>query len=123
MSIGKIIVIALEDMVLGMGTVFAVLILISLIIWLLGVVSTKAREKEEAEEAQAEIRKKEQREARERNLKGLAPAAAGEAKDGISPEVIAAIMAAISAYEEEEQAGQEPAGYVVKSIRRARRAV
>lgn len=37
MTIGEILKIAAIDTVLGMGTVFAVLIIISLVIWLLGV--------------------------------------------------------------------------------------
>ena len=41
MSIGEIAKIALIDTGLGMGTVFAVLILISIVIWLLGIICRK----------------------------------------------------------------------------------
>ena len=97
MTIQEILKIAAIDTVLGMGTVFAVLIIISLCIWALGM----ALKQEEPKAAQAAAPK----------------AAAADDADG---EVVAAITAAISQfiknqYGEEVDEGQ----YIVRNIRRA----
>ena len=100
MTIQEIMKIAAIDTVLGMGTVFAVLIIISLCIWALGM----ALKQEEPKAAQA-----------------AAPAAAKSAPaDDAHGEVVAAITAAISQfiknqYGEEVDEGQ----YIVRNIRRA----
>ncbi len=100
MTIQEIMKIAAIDTVLGMGTVFAVLIIISLCIWALGM----ALKQEEPKAAQA-----------------AAPAAAKAAPaDDADGEVVAAITAAISQfiknqYGEEVDEGQ----YIVRNIRRA----
>ena len=101
MTIQEIMKIAAIDTVLGMGTVFAVLIIISLCIWALGM----ALKQEEPKAAQA-----------------AAPAAAPKAAaaDDADGEVVAAITAAISQfiknqYGEEVDEGQ----YIVRNIRRA----
>lgn len=100
MTIQEILKIAAIDTVLGMGTVFAVLIIISLCIWALGM----ALKQEEPKAAQA-----------------AAPAAAKAAPaDDADGEVVAAITAAISQfiknqYGEEVDEGQ----YIVRNIRRA----
>ena len=101
MTIQEIMKIAAIDTVLGMGTVFAVLIIISLCIWALGM----ALKQDEPKAAQA-----------------AAPAAAHKAAaaDDADGEVVAAITAAISQfiknqYGEEVDEGQ----YIVRNIRRA----
>ena len=55
MSLGEIAKIALVDTALGMGTVFCVLILISIVIWALGVAFRKERMKAAAAPAAPEI--------------------------------------------------------------------
>ena len=103
MTIQEILKIAAIDTVLGMGTVFAVLIIISLCIWALGM-ALKQEEPKAAQAAQA-----------------AAPAAAKAAPaDDADGEVVAAITAAISQfiknqYGEEVDEGQ----YIVRNIRRA----
>ena len=100
MTIQEILKIAAVDTVLGMGTVFAVLIIISLCIWALGM----ALKQEEPKAAAA-----------------AAPAAQkAEPADDADGEVVAAITAAISQfirnqYGEEVDEGQ----YIVRNIRRA----
>lgn len=100
MTIQEILKIAAIDTVLGMGTVFAVLIIISLCIWALGM----ALKQEEPKAAQAAT-------------PAVAKAAPADDADG---EVVAAITAAISQfiknqYGEEVDEGQ----YIVRNIRRA----
>jgi sodium pump decarboxylase gamma subunit len=95
MSLGEIIRIALIDTALGMGTVFLILIFISVCIWLLGLVC--GPEKEKKTEAEG-------------------PAAEPAADEGIRPEVVAAVTAAIHQHLSEE--GMEE-GYVVRNVRRA----
>lgn len=95
MSFEEIVRIALIDTVLGMGTVFAILIFISICIWIMGIL---CREKP-------------------------APAAAAEAaqaadEDGISPEMIAVITAAVHQYLRDQDAGNEEE-YIVRNVRRA----
>ena len=51
MSLGEIAKVALADTALGMGTVFCVLILISIVIWILGVAFRKERMKAQAAQA------------------------------------------------------------------------
>lgn len=103
MTIQEIMKIAAIDTVLGMGTVFTVLIIISLCIWALGM-ALKQEEPKAAQAAQA-----------------AAPAAAKAAPaDDADGEVVAAITAAISQfiknqYGEEVDEGQ----YIVRNIRRA----
>ena len=85
MSLGEIIRIALIDTALGMGTVFLILIFISVCIWLLGVV---CREKKPPAEAAG------------------AKAADTAASDGeITPELIAVITAAIHQSIRDESGG------------------
>lgn len=97
MSFGEIARIALVDTVLGMGTVFSILIFISLCIWVMGLI---CREKP-------------------------APATAAEAaqpvqEEGISPETIAVITAAIHQYIKDENAGNgNEEEYIVRNVRRA----
>ena len=102
MSLQEILKLAAVDTVLGMGTVFAVLIIISLCIWALGV----AFKQEEPKAAAAAA---------------AAPAAPkAQASNDADAEIVAAISAAISQfiknqYGEEVDEGQ----YIVRNIRRA----
>ena len=99
MSLGQIFITALLYTLIGMGTVFTVLIFISICIWLLGKAFAP---KQAASQA--------------------APAAAAteepEEPEGIRPEVVAAIMAAIHQQLKDEE-GVPEEGYIVRNVRRA----
>ena len=104
MSLGEILIKALMDTLLGMGTVFAILILICIIISLF-----KYIPKDEPKKAEAAAK---------------APIAP-EDKDDEEDEIIAAILAAIRMSRELEMAGMssEEAAmpeYIVKSVKRRR---
>lgn len=98
MSLGQIFITALLYTLIGMGTVFAVLIFISICIWLLG--KAFAPKKPAAAAAAA------------------AEPVVPDEPEGIRPEVVAAIMAAIHQQLKNEE-GVEPEGYVVRNVRRA----
>ena len=97
MSLGQIFLTALLYTLIGMGTVFCVLIFISICIWLLG--------KDFAPKAPA--------------VQAAAAAASEpEEPEGIRPEVVAAIMAAIHQQLKDEE-GVPEEGYIVRNVRRA----
>ena len=96
MGLGAIFKTALLYTLIGMGTVFCVLIFISVCIWLLGLVCGPETKKEKGAEE--------------------LPAAVPEADEGIRPEIVAAVTAAIHQHLSEE--GMEE-GYVVRNVRRA----
>ena len=96
MSFGEIARIALIDTVLGMGTVFAILIFISVCIWVMGLI---CREKPAAAAA--------------------AEAALPEQEEGISPETIAVITAAIHQYIKDQNTAGGEEEYIVRNVRRA----
>ena len=99
---------------LGMGTTFAVLILLSLIIALFGRLLTSAGKKKVAEED-----KKEQEAAAKRAAAPApAPAAPAASDDG---QLVAVIAAAIAAYRAEAEPAAAPDDFVVRKIRRIRR--
>lgn len=100
MSFGEIIKIAGEYTALGMGIVFAILIFISVCIWLMGLL-VKGK-KPAAEPAVAEP--------------AVQPA---EDPDVIDPEIIAVITAAIHQYIKDENGDDNNEGYVVRKVRRA----
>lgn len=100
MSFGEIIKIAGEYTALGMGIVFAILIFISVCIWLMGLL-VKGK-KPAAEPAAAEP--------------AVQPA---EDPDVIDPEIIAVITAAIHQYIKDENGDDNNEGYVVRKVRRA----
>ncbi|MBR3125973.1 MAG: OadG family protein [Mogibacterium sp.] len=97
MSLGQIFLTALLYTLIGMGTVFAVLIFISICIWLLGKAFAP---KKPAVQAVA------------------AAAAEPEEPEGIRPEVVAAILAAIHQQLKDEE-GVPEEGYIVRNVRRA----
>ncbi len=88
MSMSEIVRIALVDTALGMGTVFLILLFISVCI---GIMGRLCREK---------------------------PAPAAEVPEGIPPEVVAAVTAAVHQYIRDENGGEEPE-YIVRNVRRA----
>lgn len=104
MSIGEILKVGAIDTVLGMGTVFCILIFIAFCIWLMG----KACAPKQTETA--------------------APAAAAPkaeavpvstAYDGFTPETVAIITAAIIQHIADEQGEAAAEGYIVRNVRRA----
>lgn len=97
---------------LGMGTTFAVLILLSLIIALFGRIFTD-RAKKLAEEAE----KKEREEAEKQKGAGGASqgSLAGQTDEGA---LVAVIAAAIAAYRASEEPDVEPGAFIVRRIRR-----
>ena len=101
MSLGQIFITALLYTLIGMGTVFCVLIFISICIWLLG--KAFAPKKPAAQAAAA----------------AAVPAAAEPAEpEGIRPEIVAAIMAAIHEQLKDEE-GVAEGDYIVRNVRRA----
>lgn len=87
---------------LGMGVVFAILIFISVCIWLMGIICRDRKT------AAAEI----------------APVPAGQTQPNedpgeISPEIIAVITAAIHQHMKDELGEAESEGYIVRQVRRA----
>lgn len=108
MSLGQIFRIAIADTVMGMGTVFVVLLFIAFVIWLLGFIpkweERRAREKAAVVPAEAAAQAPQ-----------AVPAAAAAQDDG---ELVAVITAAVMAYLESEAPGSSD-GYVVRNIRRA----
>ena len=97
MSLGQIFITALLYTLIGMGTVFCVLIFISICIWLLGKAFAP----------------------RKPAVQAAAAAAAEPAEpEGIRPEVVAAIVAAIHQQLKDEE-GVEEGDYIVRNVRRA----
>ena len=104
MTLQEILKLAAVDTVLGMGTVFTVLIIISLFIWAIGVAFKQEDPKKAAAPAAA----------------AAAAAPKAEAADDADAEIVAAISAAISQfiknqYGEDIDEGQ----YIVRNVRRA----
>ena len=99
MNIGEILRAAGIDTLLGMGTVFLILILISIIIWLLGVMTHTERKGAPPVETAAPT-----------------PAPSEPGEDTV---LAAVIMAAIKAYQDEHNGSETDDTYVVRSIRRA----
>lgn len=105
---------------LGMGTTFAVLILLSLIIALFGYIFTNREKKKAEEEA-----RKDREEAQQRSAAAAVPASQGSlaaapagTQDGA---LVAVIAAAIAAYRAEAEPAGDPEAFVVRRIRRIRR--
>ncbi len=96
MSLGEILKTAAIDTVLGMGTVFLILIFISVCIWLMGVL---CREKTPAQAA-------------------AQTGDAGAAEGSITPELAAVITAAVHQYIK-DQTGDDSEEYIVRNVRRA----
>ena len=93
MSIGEILKVGAIDTVLGMGTVFCILVFIAFCIWLMG----KACAPKQAKEA----------------------APVSTAYDGFTPETVAIITAAIIQHIADEQGEAAAEGYIVRNVRRA----
>ena len=102
MSLGQVLLHGLEYTVIGMGTVFCVLIFISFCIMLMGLVLNGKKPKAAAAAAPAEAK-----------AESEAPA---PVDDGVSPEIVAAIMAAIQ-MKLDAEVGE--GGYRLRNIRRA----
>ena len=96
MGLGAIFKIALLYTLIGMGTVFCVLIFISICIWLLGKLFSPKKPAVQA----------------------AAAAAPPEEPEGIRPEIVAAIVAAIHEQLKNEE-GVAEEGYIVRNVRRA----
>jgi sodium pump decarboxylase gamma subunit len=94
--LGEIFRIALIDTALGMGTVFLILIFISVCIWVMGLLC--------AEKKPAEV---------------PSAAAAVADEDGLSPEMVAVITAAVHQYIADENGGIDIDDYIVRNVRRA----
>ena len=104
---------------LGMGTTFAVLILLSLLIALFGYIFT-TREKKKAEEEA----KKDQEEVLAKSAAAHSGAAApsqGSLAGTQDGALVAVIAAAIAAYRAEAEPAGDPEAFVVRHIRRIRR--
>lgn len=114
MSLGEVLLRALEDTLMGMGTVFIILIIICLVISLFKFIPDGSR-------------KKEARETPDASAAPLAPSAVSDEEEN-EDEIIAVILAAIKMAREEEAAafGQgemvpaDDSAYIVRSIRRRR---
>lgn len=106
MTIQEILKVAAIDTVLGMGTVFLVLIIISLFIWVLGVAFAEKKTADgKTESSQA-------------NATSAAKPMASDA--GTDAEIVAAISAAISQFIKNQYGeGIDESQYIVRNIRRA----
>lgn len=102
MSLGQVLLHGLEYTVIGMGTVFCVLIFISFCIMLMGLILNGKKPKAAAAAAPAEATEENEATAQE--------------EDGVSPEIVAAIMAAIQ-MKLDAEVGE--GGYRLRNIRRA----
>ncbi|MBE5999732.1 MAG: OadG family transporter subunit [Eubacteriales bacterium] len=114
-SFGELMQQAGLNTLLGMGTTFTVLILLSLIIALFGhILSTQSKKKAEAEE---------RKEKEEESRAGAVSAGAQGLPAGVPSEgtLVAVIAAAVAAYRSENEPGVSPDGFVVRKIRRIRR--
>ena len=104
MSIGEILKIAAIDTALGMGTVFSILILVSVVIWLMG---KACAPKDAAAEGPEEA-----------GVAGGSKSAPAINEDGLTPELVAAISAvAINQYKRDYEC-EEGDEYIVRNIRR-----
>lgn len=101
MSLGEIIKIALIDTALGMGTVFTILVFISICIWLLGIACREKKPSGAAKRATA----------------AAAVPPVPEEPEGLRPEIVAAVTAAIHQYITDENGDDEQ--YIVRNVRRA----
>lgn len=112
MSLGEIIKTALLDTLIGMGTVFAILILISFCIKLLGIVCNRPEKKASTETPAPSTAAV---------AASAAMASAADVSDGeLDPQLVAVIvMTAIRAYMSEHNSEDEYDGYVVRKIRRS----
>lgn len=126
MSIGEILKTALIDTALGMGTVFAILILISIVIWALGRIVGGVKPKKAAGDAGAAAGDAAVSDT------GSISSASGEAggagtgaipavnADGLTPELVAVISTvAINQHLREQKQAAAADGYVVRNIRRS----
>ena len=99
MSFGEIIRIGAIDTALGMGTVFSILVFISICIWLMGLLCGAGKKADKPAPAVT------------------AEPASTEDSSGIDPEIIVAITAAIHQYLRDEYGDDEE--YIVRKVRRA----
>ena len=128
MSLSEIIYTALVDTALGMGTVFALLILISIVIWALGRTVGEANPKKKAQQTGSAS------EAVAAAVGSAESTAVGSAeksgaitelqpsvnKDGLTPELVAVIATtAINMHLREQKDAASANGYVVRNIRRS----
>jgi sodium pump decarboxylase gamma subunit len=106
MSVGEILKVGAIDTVLGMGTVFCILIFIAFCIWLMGKACAPKQATATPAAAPAAAPQTE-----------AAPAEA--AYDGFTPETVAIITAAIIQHIADEQGEEAAEGYIVRNVRRA----
>jgi sodium pump decarboxylase gamma subunit len=104
MSIGEILKVGAIDTVLGMGTVFCILIFIAFCIWLMGKACAPRKAADAAQAAEAPKAE-------------AVPVSA--AYDGFTPETVAIITAAIIQHIADEQGEAAAEGYIVRNVRRA----
>lgn len=116
MTLGTIFQKAALNTILGMGTVFAVLILISFIIYLLGVICGGGQAKAEKAPKAEKAVKPAEKEANVEEEMVVAIAAASAAAQSDDTELVAVISAAIAA-----ATGTSTDGFVVRSIRKVKR--
>lgn len=118
-SFGELMQQAGLNTLLGMGTTFAVLILLSLIIALFGHILNAQAKKKAEEAARKEKEEEENRAAAAAGAGNNLGSLAGLPSDGA---LVAVIAAAVAAYRSENEPGAAPDGFVVRKIRRIRRA-
>lgn len=108
---------ALMNTILGMGTTFAVLILLSLIIAAFGRILTFAARKK----AEADL-KKEEAELKKGTAVSPGGAVSSETSPGMSGDgqLVAVIAAAVAAYRAQTEPAADPGAFVVRRIRRVR---
>ena len=108
MSLGEIVKTALIDTALGMGTVFVILVIISIVIWALGRTVGEANPKKTTAKIDG-------------NIAAVAETSQPSVnKDGLTPEMVAAIATVtINQYLRDQKGTVSADEYVVRNIRRA----
>ena len=121
MSLGEIVKTALIDTALGMGTVFVILVIISIVIWALGRTAGEANPKKITAKTDGNIAAAGETDPSERaELSGAETAQPSVNKDGLTPEMVAAIATvAINQYLRDQKGTVSADEYVVRNIRRA----
>ena len=121
MSLGEIVKTALIDTALGMGTVFVILVIISIVIWALGRTVGEANPKKITAKTDGNIAAVGETASSRGTEHAVAETSQPSVnKDGLTPEMIAAIATVtINQYLRDQKGTVSADEYVVRNIRRA----
>ena len=121
MSLGEIVKTALIDTALGMGTVFVILVIISIVIWALGRTVGEANPKKITAKTDGNIAAVGETASSRGTEHAVAETSQPSVnKDGLTPEMVAAIATVtINQYLRDQKGTVSADEYVVRNIRRA----